>query len=640
MIKWIHENKRSITVFLVASVVVLSMSFFGVDVPGSRAQRYAIKIGDEKITFDEFQKEKKERQDMMLQQYKKILGNNFSKFADQIYNMPNQDIADDIIAKRLTLQEATRLDLHVGEQQLETFIKQQVFGGNFNASTYGAYLSQTGQSARGFEERIRKELLVENYRSLLTDAAQPSKEEVQNFIKSKETLYDVNYLEFDPKNFEDKVKIDDAELEKYYTANQTDYEIPAKIQYSYIDLSPQNSMQLVEIGSDDIEAYFSENESRYMTPEQVKVQQIQINIPKDADTAKKEEIKKKAEEAHSKASAGEKFEILVPQYSEDFLTVSKNGDLGWINKGKREKSFDEAVFPLKGPGVTSLIATDDAYFIVKVNEYKDSSLKNLAEVKSEIEAELKKREAPAFISAKAYEIFDAWEKGSKSLKDVATENKFNLQSTGKLLGEENDPDPRLKNLSGTVIAANNVPKQIVDIGESSILVEVEKYEESRIPTFAEAKADVLKNYKKEHSVALAREAAQAFVEKVAAQEKLDIKAAAKTDNLKVEEKKGISKAKPDAGIFASKELSNVIFSTTEANAKPSASVSVQGKYYVLAVSSITPPDDKLISEKFKTYETQAAADSANALIQANLNRLKNIAVIDIDNTLLANDPRV
>jgi peptidyl-prolyl cis-trans isomerase D len=639
MIKWIHQNKRSITVFLVASVVVLSMSFFGVNIGRTKGERYAIKIGDEKISFEEFQKERRDRQEMLIQQYKKMLGKNYSQFAQQIYNIPNQQIADDIIAKRLTRLEADRLNLYVGEEQMQSFIRDQVFGGNFNSATYNAYLTQTGQNAPAFENKLREELLIENYRSLLSDLTEPSKKEIENFIKTKETAYDVNYVEFDPKNFEEKVKVDDAELEKYYTANQTDYEIPAKIQYNYSALNPENSMQLVDISQEDIEANYSENESRYMNPEQAKVRQIQINIPKDADKAKLDEIKKKAEEAHSKASAGEKFELLVPQYSDDFLTSTKGGDLGWITKGKKEKEFDDAVFGLKGKGIAPLIQTEAAYYIVQVEDYKEKDLKKLEEVREQIETELKKREAPAFISAKTYELYDAWEKNDKSLKDEASEGKIPYTQGGKLLAEGQDPDPKLKGLTKQVLLAHDLKKQIIDLGDNSVLVEVEKYEESRIPPFAEAKEEVLKHYKSEKSKTLAAETSQKFLESLN-DPKQDFKTAAKAENLKVEEKKGLTRAKPDSGIFANKEVLNAIFSAAQPNQKPSEIINSQGKYYAVSVTAITPPDEKTIKEKYKNYEKQARDESAETLIQANLNRMKIENEIDIDKNLLAGGSNV
>src|SRR5437762_893551 len=116
MIKWIHQNKRSVVVFLVGGAVALSMSFFRVDMGRSKSKRYAIKIGDEQITADEFRNEKKTRQENLAAQYKQMLGENFKQFAKQIYNMPNQQIVDTIISERLFAKEASRVNLFVGEE--------------------------------------------------------------------------------------------------------------------------------------------------------------------------------------------------------------------------------------------------------------------------------------------------------------------------------------------------------------------------------------------------------------------------------------------------------------------------------------------------------------------------------------------
>lgn len=634
MIKWIHQNTRSIGVFLIFAVVVLSMTFFGVDVGSTRQQRYAIKIGDQEISFEEFDREKRRRQEAMLQQYKQIFGDNYTQFASQIYNIPNVQIADDIIDRRLLVQEARDLNLYVGEQQLVNFIKNQLFGGNFDSNMYAAYLAQSGLSSRAFENQLRSELLIENYRTLLSDIAEPSRPEIENFIKTKETLYDVSYLEFDPAAFAEKVAVDDATLEKFYAENQTDYEIPAKVSYNYLNLNPTNSMQLVEISSEDIEFYYSENESKFSNPEQVKVRHIQINLPKGADEKKLEEIKRKAEEAHSKAMAGENFDIISAQYSEDYLTAEKGGDLGWVEKGRMNYKFDEAVFPLKEGGVAPLIETDYGYHIAKVEGYKEAAPKPLDAVRAQIEEELKNREAAAFISAKAYEFFDRWQNSDQKLEEVAKDAKAGEFASADMLEEGTDPKPELKDLTRSVLAAVDSPRQIVDVGASTVLVEVLKFEEARIPSFTEAKDKVKRDYQAKQSSVLAREAAEKIIEQLAADPDKSLPSLAKAEKYKIETQKGLSRANQQmTPPFTSLDAQEAVFQATDPATKPNKVVSANGKYYLIDVISITPPDQKKINEKFEEYRNQAAADSANSLIRATLDRLKATTELDIDQTI-------
>jgi peptidyl-prolyl cis-trans isomerase D len=623
MIKWIHQNKRSVTVFLLAGVVVLSMSFFQVDLGATREQRYAIKINDEKISFDRFNEEKQERQQSIPAEYRRF------------YNIPNQQIADGIIAQELLIKEATRLGLFVGDEELKNFIKKDMPGGTFDPKIYSAYLTYRRKTSQQFEEELRRQLLIDNLQTILSDISIPSKYEIERFITEQETTYDASYIEFDPVNFEKDVNVsEDGLLEKYYNEHQTDFEIPAQAQYTYVVFDPEKNANLIEISKDDIELYYSDNESDFMTPEEHRVRQIVINIPKDADDKKKEELKKKAEEAHAKASAGEVFESLVKLYSDDLATMSSNGDLGWIKKGQLDKALEQKVLKLKGQGVTEIITTPEAYKIAKVEEYKAPQLKKLEEVRTQIETELKKREGPAFLLAKAHEVFDKWSKSDKPLAEYTTPLNLNIQSTTKALDRNNDPEPTLKGLSEQILAKAKTKKQLLELGDKSVLVQIDKYDESRIPSYAEAKEKVIAAYKKVESKKICQQKASDILEGLKAGTFADLKAVANQLKIKLAEQTNISKKTARSGIFTDKDIESAVFSSAVPESKPSKVYSISDKHYLLTVTKITPPKPEDVASKFDTFKEQAKQRNASILFQSNLNRLKAQAEIDVDRSLL------
>ena len=56
-----------------------------------------------------------------------------------------------------------------------------------------------------------------------------------------------------------------------------------------------------------------------------------------------------AQEAYSLLRAGKKFEDVAAEYSEDKISASKGGQLGWIKEGSIDAKFSEVLFGLK-PG--------------------------------------------------------------------------------------------------------------------------------------------------------------------------------------------------------------------------------------------------------------------------------------------------
>ena len=102
---------------------------------------------------------------------------------------------------------------------------------------------------------------------------------------------------------------------------------------------------------------------------------------------KKEEIKKKAEEVQKKAVSGEDFAELAKKYSDDKKTGEKGGALGYFTKDDKDALFTREVFKLKKGDVSDLIATNNGYEIVKINDLKTEQ-KELAKCKEEIKKKI------------------------------------------------------------------------------------------------------------------------------------------------------------------------------------------------------------------------------------------------------------
>ena len=130
-----------------------------------------------------------------------------------------------------------------------------------------------------------------------------------------------------------------------------------------------------------IEEYYKENKDRFYQDDSVHLRLIQLV---KSDSATEGELKGKAEAIVLRARAGEKFEDLARQYSEDSRR-NKGGDWGWMKRADLKPEFSDPLFVLKKGEVTEPIVTPEGVFVLYVDDRKFAGIQPLDEVRPQVE---------------------------------------------------------------------------------------------------------------------------------------------------------------------------------------------------------------------------------------------------------------
>lgn len=146
---------------------------------------------------------------------------------------------------------------------------------------------------------------------------------------------------------------------------------------------------------------------------QVRVRHILLKTLDDANQPlpddKKAEVKAKAEEVLAKVKAGEDFEALVKEYSEDPGSKDKGGEYTFGRGSNFAPEFTEASFSMEPGDVTELVETSFGYHIIKLEEIIEPTEEDIQALKDQ-EQKIK----DSAIEQLKYQAFDAkykeWEK--------------------------------------------------------------------------------------------------------------------------------------------------------------------------------------------------------------------------------------
>lgn len=121
----------------------------------------------------------------------------------------------------------------------------------------------------------------------------------------------------------------------------------------------------------------------------------------------------RAEAVLARARAGGDFGRLAKEYSDDFATRDRGGDLGSFTRNTHTTPFDEAAFGLKAGQVSDIVETEYGFHIIKVTEHSPARLRTLTESRSAIQEHL--------LGGKRAAHLRAWLEGRRREADIRLE---------------------------------------------------------------------------------------------------------------------------------------------------------------------------------------------------------------------------
>jgi peptidyl-prolyl cis-trans isomerase D len=618
MLRTFHRLQRYLAYFVLVCAIALAFSGFGFNLFQQRdTSKAAVTVGDAQLSFTQYASQVR----ALEERYRKMFGENFDLLAQQLKLNIGQQVTDRYINETLTNNIASTLGFHSGEQEFIRTRKEQLFPEGYSRERYADIIRASGLSQEELEKAIRDGNARAQLVNLFKDASLPAESEVRAIVQKRETTYNASYLALEPEDFVKETKAPTTEqIAQYYEEHKAEFEVAPRIAYSYAVFSPADFTARVEVPEEEIELYYTDNLTTYTLPEERKLRHIQILYSADKDPAKMAAVKTRAEEVLVKAQAGESFDALALQYSDDVTTKTLGGDLGWVAKGSRDAEFEATVFGFAGEGLTPLVSTPFGYHIVKVEGRKEAKPRALEEVRGSILKLLQERDAPSYAADKARELYDVWTKGSsETLASVVAAHGITAQDSKKLLRADEDANPLVKGLTAKVIEyQEGEDRLLIELGALSVLVQVTERRDVETLSLAEATPEIVDTLRLQEATAIATKKAEAV-----------IAAKAFAKGAKVSQAEGVTVAKGD-GPFAQEDLRGALVAVKNVDAFLEKPYTVGDTIYVVQLKKITSPTDDVVKSKMAQYREQLENEHTDLLVDTVLAREKLKSDIEVN----------
>jgi len=462
-----------------------------VSMPGcARTAGIIMRIGDHNVDIDEYKRVKENTIELIKSRYRE----NFETYSQ---NMDFDLLTIDSLTRyAVLLHEANKRGIYVSEEEVQNGMKEFPYNmpfeaetrvrpipyytwsktsdGKSNSTAFKRVLESQGKiTPEVFAKEVKNGLRIAKLREIQNASAVVTDLEVKDEYKMRNDKATVKFVELPYQSYADKVTITDSELNEYFQKNIAQYRLGERVNISFIKINPNSFLNKVKISNAEVAAYYRANQQDYYEPEQVKARHILVRTEQNASKEDKEKAKAYAQQMLKDAKKpNADFAALEKKYNNAQFEV-RSEDLGYFERGKMVKPFEDAAFALEPGSISDIVETSFGYHIIKLEDKKAASSKSLGEAQQEIMSKLMEEQSWVIARQEADDIQYTVmaEESLQSAIDANPDLGLSIQETGFFAKSEMIPK----------IGSGYTYKDITDeafkmkVGEISNLVEIKLY---------------------------------------------------------------------------------------------------------------------------------------------------------------------
>jgi peptidyl-prolyl cis-trans isomerase D len=352
--------------------------------------------------------------------------------------------------------EARRLGLAVSDREVGTDIREDRSfqgEGRFDREGYERWAARMFQSPRAYEEFRRRQLGTMKLFRLLQSPLRVAEVDVRDAVEREQTTIALRYA-----------RAGAAELRTGVT------------------VTPEEARAFAGANRERVAAVYENRKFEFQQDEAVHARHALF---------KGETAGVRATQALARIRAGEDFEKIARELSEDPATRDAGGDLGFVERGSMQEAFEAAAFALEPGQVSEPVETDRGTHLIQVVEKRAGGGKTLEEVQDRLAEEILRDErAREAARAKAEAMAERLRAGEDFAKAAQAAGLEVLETTPFRWTSALVPGigrvPRLREAAFALTSEKRVSFEIFGSGETYYLIALKERQEPDADAIAAA----------------------------------------------------------------------------------------------------------------------------------------------------------
>jgi peptidyl-prolyl cis-trans isomerase D len=566
--------------------------------------------------------------DVTLNEYRDLMARQRERVRSMLGASATGDLIDSLVKPKDVLEAAVEREVLVqmgqnaGFRVSDVVLAEQIRtmegfqrDGVFSKELYQQALRARGYTPAGFENDMKRGIVLDQINSGIVTTALITKSEVDAYIRLRDQKREIGYAIVASAPLAASMTPSEEQIKKYYDEHTAQFVQPEEVSIEYVELRAADMAAKVTVSEDELKQFYEEQKDQYGVPEERRARHILVTI----DSAKDpngEAALKTAQEIAAQIKKGESFEALAKAKSQDPGSATQGGDLGFFGRGAMDPAFEAAAFALKPGEVSEPVKSAFGYHIIRLEAINASTQKPFAEVRAEVERQLRDKKAQTMFYEQSDTLANLAYEKPDSLQPVADALGLRIQKTGMFskrggAGVAANPKVSAAAFSDDVLrkGLNSEPIEAGAPGVDHVVVlRVKDHKPEQPLTLETVRAEVTNQVKQR----MAREKSEELGKALRKQIEAGADAVAAAKEARAEWKAGAIISRNDAAL--NREVVNHAFKLAKpSDGKPTVSGVVlgNGDFAVVSVVSVKDGDPAAVDETQRKGILQSLTNRAS-----------------------------